>query len=402
MGPILIFGFALGIRLSLSPYFQNLQLSGDEIYYWSSARVVAGGHLTKNFLHPPLWTYVLSIPSLIYDNIFYGRLFTTIISSFSAPLIYFLGKHVFNRKVGITAGVIYSIYPNILGFSHYLWTETLLSLLILLSTYLFFKTIDDKTKHAFLYLSFFISSLALLVKEFGIIHFGSIIVALFSLSVINKKQLIIRAIMIFLTPVIIYSAFASFLAQRPVMLADAFVYNSNEADYGKNIWKKSTKDNLKIFIDRLFMLREIPARFARQIHNLWTPNSFLIFRLLYSPEKYTDVLYSRLIAYITAGMYISIIVFGLTGMICDEKNLFKVFAVANLLFLSSTGLLFLMCSRFRIPFIYIFIIYSSVVLSNPMAVLRKITWRKSLILLFIFTIFVNIIYEKMSSFGYWG
>jgi len=150
------------------------------------------------------------------------------------------------------------------------------------------------------------------------------------------------------------------------------------------------------------LFREIPARFARQIYNLWTPNSFPIFRLLHSGEKYSNVPHAALLAYITSGMYICIIVFGLTGIFCDENNLFKVFAVSNLLLLLSTGLLFLMCSRFRISFIYIFIIYTSLVLANPRAALRQLTLGKVLPLLAIFVLFITIIYTTISSFGYWG
>ncbi len=400
--PLLLFGLALAIRLSLLPYFHNLQLSGDEFYYWKSAHIIARGTILRNFIHPPLWTYILSIPAAISDHYVCARIFTAIISSFSVPLVYLLAKCVFSKKVGIIAALIYTIYPNILGFSHYLWPETLLSLLALLSSYLFFKAIARKTDHILLYLSFFISSLALLVKEFGIIHFGSIIFTLAFSALLNKRQIIIRAIIIFLTPVILFSSFASILARRPVMIADAFVYNSNEADLGKPVWRKSPKANLKMFMDRLLLFREIPARFARQIYNLWTPNSFPIFRLLHSGEKYSNVPHAALLAYITSGMYICIIVFGLTGIFCDENNLFKVFAVSNLLLLLSTGLLFLMCSRFRISFIYIFIIYTSLVLANPRAALRQLTLGKVLPLLAIFVLFITIIYTTLSSFGYWG
>lgn len=401
--PLFLFLFALAVRLSLFPYWEDLQLSGDEIYYWTSARVVAGGTLTKNFLHPPLWSYTLSIPASISDNYVYGRLFTATMSSFSVPVIYFLGKCVFNRKVGIAAGLIYAVYPNVIGFSHYLWAESLLALLMMLSTFLFFRALYDEKKQILFYVSCLVSGIGLLVKETALIQFVSVISVLtVKKDLFRRKYIIICAVIIFLTPVIMYSTFASVLARRPVMLADAFVYNSNEADCGKDVFKRSTKENLGIFIDRLFMFREIPVRFMTQLCNLWTPNSFPIFRLLNSQQKYSNVPYASLMAYITAGVYVLVIILGLIGICCAENKSFQVFAVANLLFLSSTGLLFLLCSRFRISFMYIFIIYSSIALSDPKAVLRKVTWEKLSLLMAVLAVFAGIIIVKLRSFGYWG
>lgn len=400
--PMLLFIFALAVRLSLFPYWKDLNLYGDEFFYWSWAGNIAEGNFLRNFLRPPLWTYMLSIPALMSDNYVYGRAFTAVLSSFSVPLIYSIGKHVFNRKAGIIAGVTYSVYPNIVGYSHYLWSETLLALLILLSTLFFFKAMQNEKKHILVYLSFAVSSIGLLTKEFAVIQFGALILTLFAMELIDRKRIILLGIIIFLTPVLIYSAIASVYAQRPVILADAFVYNSNEADSGKIVWKKSTKENLEIFTQRLFKFREMPARFARQVYNLWTPNSFPIFRLLNADQKYKDIPYPRPIAYFISGMYVLVIVFGLIGMCCAEKNLFLVFSVGNLLLLLSAGLFFLMCSRFRIPFIYLFILYSSALLSDPKAALKRITWQRVLLIGAVGIVFIDIIVNKVPSFGYWG
>lgn len=168
------------------------------------------------------------------------------------------------------------------------------------------------------------------------------------------------------------------------------------------IWKKSTQENLKIFIDRLFILKEVPARFLRQIYNLWTPTSFPVFRLLQAQEKYDNVPHAGLIAYIAGGMYVFVIVLGLIGMICAEDKSFQFFSVTNMVLLLSIGLFFLMCSRFRIPFMYLFIVYTSVVLSDPKAVLRRMTLKRALPLAILLILFIEVIVSKRSSFGEWG
>ena len=399
---VILFIFALAVRLSVFPYWKDLNLYGDEFFYWSWAQNIADGNFLRNFLRPPLWTYILSIPALMSDNYVYGRTLTAVLSSFSVPLIYSIGKYVFNRKTGIIAGVTYSVYPNIIGYSHYLWSETLLALFMLFSTFLFLKAAGSEKKHVLVYLAFAVSSIGLLTKEFAVIQFGALILALIAMELVDKKKMIFTGIAIFFTPVLIYSAIASFYAQRPVILADAFVYNSNEADSGKIVWKKSTKENLGIFVRRLFKFREIPARFVRQVYNLWTPNSFPVFRLLNADQKYKNMPNARLVAYVASAMYILVIVSGLIGMCCVEKNLFLTFSVANLLLLSSVGLFFLMCSRFRIPFMYIFILYGSALLADPKTALKRMTWQRGLLIGVIGTVFISIIINKASSFGYWG
>jgi 4-amino-4-deoxy-L-arabinose transferase-like glycosyltransferase len=399
---IVLFFFALALRVSLFPFFRGLQLSGDEIHYWNWARVIAAGAIPKNFLHPPLWTYVLGIPAVIYDSYACARLFTAIVSSFSIPLIYLLTKHVFDRKAAIVAGFTYAIYPNVLGFSHYLWAETFLAFLILLSTYLFFVALEHSNRRLIFNFSFLIAGISPLVKEFGIIHCFSLLLALATANLSNKSHIISNAIILILAPGLIYSAVASYSARRPVVLADAFVFNSNEADRGKSVFEKSTKENLNIFIDRLLMFRKMPARFMRQVYNLWTPNSFLTFRLLHSREGYTTVSNPGFIAYFTAGSYAFVIVFGLVGMFCCMHRPFQLFSVSNIVILTSLGALFFLCSRFRIPFIHIFIIHTSFALSHPGLVIQRIDWRRASLLISVLILFVHIIVSKRVLFGYWG
>ena len=47
---LILFFFALPVRVSLFPFWQGLQLSGDEIHLWNWARVIAARSLPRNFL----------------------------------------------------------------------------------------------------------------------------------------------------------------------------------------------------------------------------------------------------------------------------------------------------------------------------------------------------------------
>jgi 4-amino-4-deoxy-L-arabinose transferase-like glycosyltransferase len=401
LGAAAIFIFAFVVRMSIFQYWKQLPLSGDELHYWNWARVAANGHPIHNYLHPPLWTYVLAAAAFISDTSVYARLITVIVSAFSAAAVYLLGKKVFGKRVGVLAGLVYSIYPNIVGFSHYLWSESFLALLVILSSLLFFKSLDGKTKTGWLYGSFLLLGFGLLVKEFAFISFLAMIITLAMAPCRKKLKVIVLSTLVFILPAAVYSCYASASAHRPVFLADAFVYNSNEADYGKSVWNNSTRENLHIFAGRILEIKNVPGRLVSQIANLWTPASFPIFRLISSAEGYRDVPHPRLFAFVALGAYILVIGSGLVGMCLSRHKAFLAYSLGTLFALTAMGFLFLMCSRFRVPFIHIFIIYGCVTWSTP-RLKQQLTWRRGILLFALLAAFSAVLVTKRSAFGVWG
>jgi 4-amino-4-deoxy-L-arabinose transferase-like glycosyltransferase len=400
--PAALFLFGFAVRLSILPYWKNLPLSGDELHYWNWARTAANGRMINNYLHPPLWTYLLGIGALISDNPLYGRMIAVAVSSVSVVIVYLLGKRLFSRKVGLIAGILYAIYPNLVGFSHYLWSENLLACMVLLGALLLFKPAGPDGEFRSPYLSFLILGFGLLVKEFALVAFIASIFAMMATRLTKKWMMLCGCTLIFFAPAILYSGYASIKAQRPVILADAFVFNSNEADAGKIVWKSSTKENLKVFAGRVLEIGKAPRRLVNQVANLWTPNSFLIFRLIRSGEGYASVPHARGIAYIAAGMYVLVIVSGLIGMCYAKNEPFLKYGAGSILVLTLMGLMFLMCSRFRIPFMHIFILYSAAAWADFRGMAQRQSWRRTLILALLLMVFVAVIVEKHSSFGAWG
>jgi len=51
---------------------------------------------------------------------------------------------------------------------------------------------------------------------------------------------------------------------------------------------------------------------------------------------------------------------------------------------------------------YIFILYSSALLADPKAALKRMTWQRGLLIGVIGTVFIDVIIDKAPSFGYWG
>lgn len=124
--------------------------------------MLASGQFLSTILRRPLWGYLLSIPAVIYDHPFAGRVFATIIGSITPVLVYLAATRLFNKRTGFVAGLLFAFYPEHICYSHYLWSEILLTPLIVLSVYFFALFAKDRQQNKYLFLSFIIAGFGLL------------------------------------------------------------------------------------------------------------------------------------------------------------------------------------------------------------------------------------------------
>ena len=95
-------------------------------------------------LHPPLFFFLLHFWSYLGESEWILRILPAIFGIFSIPLVYLLGKILFNRKTGYLSAFIFSIIPT-----HIIWSQTLrhysmLTFFSLLSFYFFFKVLRER------------------------------------------------------------------------------------------------------------------------------------------------------------------------------------------------------------------------------------------------------------------
>jgi 4-amino-4-deoxy-L-arabinose transferase-like glycosyltransferase len=407
----LFFILALVVRFAFFPYWASLSLGGDESYYWNMARLISEGDVVPQniFLRPPLWPYVLSVSALFSPNPLWGRLLTTILGAVTTPFIYFIGKRVFSKRVGILAAFLFTIYPSCIGFSHYLWSETFYLLFSVIITYLFFGALNSKSVSK-LYMSFAFMGLAFLSKEETILFFASCLIVLLRMNGKASYRLVLYAILIFSTPAIIYSVYASYTNHRVIILADAPFYNANQRNYGfSKAWQLSPEENQKLFVgDMGSTIKNAFRTYPKQFANLWTPNSFVIHRLLYASYFGNYRMpYAEIGAYIDAGAYIIIVVLGLSGMFLSEKSPFETFSTCYVVLLCLSATIFLMCSRFRIPLMYLFIIHASRVISYPkqnayFIMNLRSNWKSVVLWTVSLLVFGIVIVSKWDTLGQWG
>lgn len=139
-----IFLFALGVRgvyiyqIRDSPFFETP--FGDPEYHDKWALRVAGGDWLgdKVFFRAPLYPYLLGLTYRIFGHNFLApRILQAMLGAISCLLIYFVGKGVFDWRVGMLSGGIASIYGPFIYFEGELLITSLivfldLSLILLL------------------------------------------------------------------------------------------------------------------------------------------------------------------------------------------------------------------------------------------------------------------------------
>ncbi len=135
-----LFAFGLIIRLVYFLEYRSLleflHPTVDALYHHLSAKAIAAGALTSSepFFRAPFYNYFLGlIYFLTSDSIAAARFVQLLIGSLTAPLVYLLGREVFDRKVGLLASIIVLLTSDIVYFEGELVLEATAMWMILIS-----------------------------------------------------------------------------------------------------------------------------------------------------------------------------------------------------------------------------------------------------------------------------
>ena len=110
---------------------------GDQFEYFmrASALVKGKGYHHYSTFRPPLYPLFLALIFYLFRSIFAAKLIQILLSTFNVFILYLMSKRIFDEKVGLISALIFSLYPNLIFFSHTLWTETLFVFLLVSSIY---------------------------------------------------------------------------------------------------------------------------------------------------------------------------------------------------------------------------------------------------------------------------
>lgn len=148
MALLSVVALGLGLRLWALDRARPLGLVGDESYYARTARNLAAGrgHLyVETPSGTPLWSwrppahsFLLSLavadpmarmreslPAMALQQVLWGTLLVAAVAG--------LGASLFDARTGLLAAAGVAVYPTFVAHSHYLWSETFFTLVIVLA-----------------------------------------------------------------------------------------------------------------------------------------------------------------------------------------------------------------------------------------------------------------------------
>jgi 4-amino-4-deoxy-L-arabinose transferase-like glycosyltransferase len=154
VGLVAIALVGLGLRVGyVFLYRRHASPTGDAFFYHYQANLLVAGkwfinpyqyfyfrHAVPAADHPPLWTLVLALASLIGLKSFFAQiLWSCVVGSVAVWLVGLAGKEVMGPRTGLIAAAIAALYPNFWISDGSLLSETLVLLLTALIVWTFFR-----------------------------------------------------------------------------------------------------------------------------------------------------------------------------------------------------------------------------------------------------------------------
>lgn len=388
LGSLLLKIFLILLLWDLEPFW-------DERDYVKIGRGLASGlGFYGQSRRPPVYPAFLGFFFLLFgSSLVPPRIGQALASIVSALLVFRIGKVTFGRSCGLAAAAIFSFFPTLVAYTHFLWNETLF-ILFLLSAYYFLLLYHKRGKSGHLIFAGVSLGLGSLVKSQT--FFLCLLLAVFLFLKerrIRKRFFAAGLLLLFTLATILPWTIRNALRFKEFLLIDTvggktlwwdhnyfqpicfdFTYNGiiegiirQDEDLGKTR-PKSTDPNPSVKYREdmrnavLFTLEE-PGLFLRRIPfklgGLWNPSSHVIRHLrlgLYGEPGRKTALVLTLPIILS---YCAVIFLSLAGLFFSKNDFLKKIFLILLGFFS---LLFCFCagmSRHRLPLMPFLILYAA-------------------------------------------
>lgn len=204
-----IFGVSLIIRLLYVTLFPTVVFGDATAYDGLAIGLIEGkgyGGGTSSYWPPGQPFFLAAIYTVFGYNPQIACIFQAFISSLTCIIIYYIGKTVINKKVGIISALIAAIYPTFILYSGMLHTETLFIFLLPLSI-LYLLKVHEEPSAKNLIITGVSFGLATLVRPIilGFIPFILLWMLLSSKDSKDRKKNLMKFIAIFLIAMVVVS-----------------------------------------------------------------------------------------------------------------------------------------------------------------------------------------------------
>lgn len=143
--------FSLIFILLISLFLRIYNLNKHDFWYDEATSLITAKNIApqtlmdygKIFTEPPLFCFLLKLWIILSKNESLFRLFPLIFGLLSVVPIYFVGKALFNKKVGLISAFLLTISPFHIYYSQELKGYTLITFLSLLSVYFLIRILKE-------------------------------------------------------------------------------------------------------------------------------------------------------------------------------------------------------------------------------------------------------------------
>jgi hypothetical protein len=357
-----IFGLGFLLRMLVLYFVEPYGLGYDENFYIGNAQRYASGGAFTNKFYMPGWPWMLSFFARIDDSVFFLRHAPVLFGSITPVLFYHLGNRIFDHRTGIVAGIALAIFPDHLLYSHHLYAETALEMLIVgVTLFAFWERpwTDRPLRDA---ISCALFGVVLLVKHFVVLAVGGF---LLSRSYPRRRWLLTAAVAAaFFIPVFLQGAYFGVTGRDPFMIFNSPLKSVGEwgpvqmraAAFtpGVNRVEKITNH-----IKWLFKVRRLQDNwwsFHNNLDRIWSPGTYGLRRLL---TNYYSISPGNWLVWMNVVFYSVVLFLGVTGIAFGDANNFRRYCVVTCVLLSLMAAAWFMMSRYRYPFMFPFFLYGA-------------------------------------------
>ena len=125
-GLLAAIGVAVVLRVALVALFPQMAMFGDELDYFRGARdLVEGREVGVWPFRPPLYLFLVSgVIEIAGPSADAVRLLQALLEGACVAFLYSLARDTGGTRAGLIAAWIYALYPDFVGYSHTLWSES--------------------------------------------------------------------------------------------------------------------------------------------------------------------------------------------------------------------------------------------------------------------------------------
>lgn len=370
---IFIFALALVIRALFLFYNYNLPLWGDALAYNQLARTLLEKHAyidNTAYTSPPGYPFFLSVIYHIFgQRIEIIRIIQIIFDALLCVLLYWLGRRLFNRAIGLIAALFWATYLLFIKASICLFTESLFTFVLFLSIVCIYRSRQHFSYLAALTIGSLYAALSLTRAAILLFWPFLLIILLFSryYRQVNRRELakkIAVALIAFIIPISLwtYRNYRVYKTFVPISTQGGYAFYNGYFPvegkiYGFNVGGKDvehamsldsqTKMSSYLFRKTIEFIKDNPLKVLRlevlKLLYFWSPIDWEILGEGYARYNF---------------QYVFMLPFGILGMIILWKG-FRDYVplYAPLIYMTAIVLVFFGVPRFRMsvePYLVLF------------------------------------------------